>query len=136
MAILVGDEGSFFPNLTQSHAKKGASVTTKTELSDWKKLAGTTKNPRSRLVCSSAKKVSEAPACSKALQKKTTKKETVKITSTLLFSTLESVLSVKTIKAMVMIEAERMKTKLVSRAVHFYGSIVKERVAIFPGNTR
>ena len=117
MAILVGEEGSFFPSLTHSQAKKGAKVTTKTELRDWKKLAGTTKNPRSRLVCSSAKKVNEAPACSNALQKKTTKKDTVKMTSTLLFSSLESVLSVKTINAMVMIEAERRNTKFVNRDV-------------------
>ena len=53
-------------------------------------------NPRLRSVCSSAKKVSEAPACSKALQKKTTKKETMKMTAILFFSSNERDLSEKT----------------------------------------
>ncbi len=49
-----------------------------------------------RFVCSSAKKVSEAPACSKAAQKNITKNETMKITITFFFSALVSVLSVNT----------------------------------------
>ena len=42
MAILKGEDGSLFPNFIQTHATKGARVTTNNELSDWKKLAGTT----------------------------------------------------------------------------------------------
>ena len=53
--------------------------------SDEKQLAGTTKNPKSRCVFSEAKKVSDAPACSNALQKKITKKDTVNNTATFFF---------------------------------------------------
>ena len=57
IAILKGEEGSLFilPNLIQIHATKGAKVTTKIELSDWKKLVGTSKNPKSLCVFSEAK---------------------------------------------------------------------------------
>src|SRR5690349_22850377 len=68
-AILVGAEGSLLPIFNHSQAKTGANMITKIELSDWNKLAGTTAQPRSLCVCLSAKKVREAPACSKADQK-------------------------------------------------------------------
>ena len=67
------------------------------ELREEKKLAGTVKMPKSRWVCSSAKKVREAPACSKALQKNTTKKETLNMTATRCFSITLSDLSEKII---------------------------------------
>ena len=43
-AIFVGDEGSYFPSLSQIHAKTGAKLTTNNEFNDWKKLAGTSSN--------------------------------------------------------------------------------------------
>src|SRR5690349_6146482 len=95
MAILVGAEGSLFPNLSQSQANTGAKRITKIEFNDWNQLAGTVNHPRSLCVCSSAKNVKDAPACSKADQKKITKKATMNMTTILCFSNLLSVLSEK-----------------------------------------
>ncbi len=52
-----------------------------TALTDWNQLAGMVHPSSSRLVCRSANTVSEAPACSKAIQKKITKNERMKITA-------------------------------------------------------
>ena len=99
MAILVGEEGSFLPSLIHNQANIGANATTKIEFNEAKILAGTVKKPKSLWVCSAAKKVNDAPACSKALQKKITKKATIKITPIRCFSILLNVLSEKMIKA-------------------------------------
>src|SRR6476620_9876868 len=51
IAILVGEEGSFFPSFNHNHAKKGANETTNIELRDWNQLAGTSSNIRLDCAC-------------------------------------------------------------------------------------
>src|SRR5215207_5290329 len=104
-ACLISEFGSELRLARKTHraAVSGASSTTATALIDWKKLAGTVAPSRLRLVCSAAKKVSDAPACSNAAQKKTTKKAETKMTRIRSRSTLVSEESVITISDMAMV---------------------------------
>ena len=66
MACLRGETGSSLCRPRNDHiaANTGASKTMKTAPNDWKYDAGISQPPIQRSVCSSAKKVSDAPACS------------------------------------------------------------------------
>ena len=70
------------PSRDHSQAKTGAKITMATAFTDWNQLAGMVQPSTSRSDWRSAKTVSEAPACSKAAQKKITKKLRMKITAT------------------------------------------------------
>ncbi len=83
----------FFASHTQPALMIGASNTIKPALKLWKYAAGIDQPNTLRSVCSAAKKVSEAPACSKHIQKKITKIIMRIITHNLSFSTLVSDLS-------------------------------------------
>src|SRR6185436_3021214 len=80
--IFSGDDGSIFllPIFTHREANTGASRIIKIGLNDWNQEAGISHPKIDRWVVSSAKKVSDAPACSNADQKKITKKQSIKIT--------------------------------------------------------
>ena len=64
----------FLPKKDHRPANIGANTTNIIGLNDWKYAAGISHPPILRSVCSSAKKVSDAPACSYAAQKNITKK--------------------------------------------------------------
>jgi hypothetical protein len=66
----MGIEGWRSRNRTQSHANSGASARMKSEFTDWNHDEGKAKPSSSLRVSSSAKSVSDEPACSKIAQKR------------------------------------------------------------------
>ena len=82
MACFTGLDGSKwrFASVSHSIAMTGAMRTTTMGLMDWNHGVGISHVPIWRSHCCSAKRVSDDPACSKALQKKITKTAMMYIT--------------------------------------------------------
>src|SRR5580765_769785 len=77
-----------FANVIHSHAKTGASATTKKEFTTCSHSKGTSKPNRLRLVKSLAKRFSDDGACSKPDQKMAAKTKSTTITATRFISSL------------------------------------------------
>src|SRR6478672_4371475 len=97
MAIFLGDDGSSFLAYKnpQTIVIIGAKAITANGFTDWKYEAGISQPNNVLSVCLSANNVNDAPACSKAPQKKITKKARMKITVIRCVSIFDKLLSLK-----------------------------------------
>src|SRR5215831_926489 len=77
-------------SVVQTHAKTGASATTKKEFTTWSHSNGTSKPKRFRLVKSFANKLSDEGACSKPDQKMAANTKSTMITATRFISSVVS----------------------------------------------